>query len=84
MTARTVRDAVDRLAAEQGEKLGKVYHLKKTTGELLEAFGLKPSAPHHRHIKGLIEMHYPGTTAEVLGIGDGTSGFKLHIRIRSR
>ena len=84
VTARTVRNTVDQLAAEQGERQGKIYHLEKTTGELIEVFGLKPSAPHHRHIKGIIEMHYPGTTAEALGSGDGSSGFKLHIKIRSR
>jgi hypothetical protein len=84
VTANTVRETVDRLAVEDGEKRGKVYRLTKTTGELIEMFGLKPSAPHHRHIKGIVEMHYPGTIAEVLGRGDGSDGFKLHIKIWSR
>ena len=84
VTATKIRESVDRMAAEKGEKLNGVYRLSITTGELIELFGLKPSIPHHRHFMGVIQMHYPGTTAEALGRGDGAQGFKLHIRIRSR
>jgi hypothetical protein len=76
-------EKIDQLAVAKGEKHGKVYHLTVTTGELIEAFGLKPSLPHHRHIKGLVEMHYYGTTSELVGRGDGADGFRLHLRIRS-
>lgn len=84
VTAARVREAVDRMVAEKGEKLNGVYRLTITTGELIEVFGLKTSIPHHRHFMGVIQMHYPGTTAEPLGRGDGAQGFRLNIRIRSR
>lgn len=84
VTQKQVRETVDRLAVTQGECRDRVYHLDVTTGELIESFGLKPSAPHHRHIKGLVEVHYPGTIAEPVGRGDGSQGFKLHVRIRSK
>jgi hypothetical protein len=79
-----VLGTIDRLALKRGEKKGNFYYLTVTTGELLEAFDLKPSLPHHRHVKGLVEMNYHGTTAEGLGRGDGSDGFKLYIKIRSR
>ena len=81
---RTVLNTVDNLALERGEKQKGVYHVTVTTGELIEAFGLKPSIPHHRHIKSLVETHYSGTLAELVGRGDGANGFKLHIKIRSK
>ena len=80
----TVLATIDRLAAERGEKRGSVYHLTVTTEELMSEFGLKTSATHHRHLKGLVEMHYHGTTAEHIGRGDGSQGFTLHIRIWSK
>ena len=79
-----VTQVIDQMAVEKGEKRNGVYHLIVTTGELMEPLGLKPSVPHHRYIKGLVEMHYRGTTAETLGKGDGSQGFKLHIRIWSK
>ncbi len=81
---KTVLETIDLLAVGRGEKIGNTYHLMVTTGELIESFGLKPSITHHRYIKGIVGMHYSGTTAEALGRGDGSSGFKLHIRIRSK
>lgn len=75
---------IDQLALEKGEKRGSMYHLLITTGELMGPLELKPSIPHHRYIKGLVEMNYKGTTAELVGKGDGSQGFKLHIRIWSR
>ncbi len=84
VTAATIRETVDHMVAEKGKKLNGVYRLAITTGELIELFELQPSIPHHRHFMGIIQMHYPGTTAEALGRGDGAQGFKLHIRIRSR
>ena len=80
----TILETIYRLALERGEKHGSIYYVTVTTGELIAAFGLKPSLPHHRHIRGLVEMHYRGTTAEALGRGDGSGGFKLHIRIWSK
>ena len=84
VTRQTLLDTIDRLLATNGEKEGRVYHLTITTGELIELFGLKPSLPHHRHIQGLVKMHYPETSVGTLGRGDGSDGFKLHIRIWSK
>ena len=81
---KTVLETVDLLALEKGEKRGGYYRVVITTEELLKAFNLKPSLPHHRHIKALVELHYSGTTVEALGYGDGSSGFRLHIKIRSK
>ncbi len=84
VTRQALLETVDCLVVEKGEKKGNVYHLTITTGELIKAFGLKPSIPHHRHIQGLVKMHYQQTSIEVLGRGDGSEGFKLHIRIWSK
>ncbi len=81
---RTILETIDRLALERGKRQDSIYYLTVTTGELLDAFGLKPSIPHHNHIRGLVQMHYHGTTAEGLGRGDGSGGFKLHIKIWSK
>jgi hypothetical protein len=81
---KTVLETVDLLALEKGEKKNGYYRVKITTGELLKAFNLKPSTPHHRHIKAVVETHYSGTTAEAMGYGDGSSGFILHIKIWSK
>jgi hypothetical protein len=75
---------IDSLALEKGDKRKGVYHLEVTTIELMEPLGLKSSAAHHRYIKGLVEMNYKGTTAETIGRGDGSQGFKLHVRIWSK
>ncbi len=75
-------DIIDRLAVEKGIRKKKVYHLEITTGELMEPLGLKPSIPHHRHVKFLVEANYHGTTVESIGI-NGERGFKLHLRIWS-
>jgi hypothetical protein len=84
VTRQTLLETVDRLLVEKGEKRGNIYHLTITTGELITAFGLKPSTPHHRHIQGLVKMAYPQSSVEVLGRGDGSDGFKLHIKVWSR
>jgi len=84
VTSETVFQTINGLAIEQGNRQGHVYYLTITTGELMSAFSLKPSLPHHRYVKGLVEMHYPGTTAEVVGRGDGAQGFKLYIKIWSK
>ena len=75
---------MDQLLVERGEYRDKMYRLTVTTGELLKLLDLKPSTPHHRHVKGLVEMHYRGTIAEPIGAGDGANGFNLHIKIRSK
>jgi len=84
VNTKTVYQTLDRLMLERGEKRNNIYHLTITTNELMEEFGLKPSIPHHRYIKGLIEMHYHGTHAETIGKGDGSQGFRLHIKIWSK
>jgi hypothetical protein len=81
---KTILETVDLLALEKGEKSNGYYRVTVTTGELLKAFNLKPSLPHHRHIKAIVEMQYSGTTAKALGYGDGSSGFILNIKIRSK
>ena len=79
-----VFQTINTLAVEKGDRQGNVYHLTVTTEELMSMFNLKPSIPHHRYVKGLIEMHYPKTTVELVGREDGSQGFKLHIKIWSK
>lgn len=84
VSSKTVLGIIDRLVAERGEKKNGVYRLIITTHELMEAFGLKPSIPHHRYIKGIVEMHYHGTRSETIGKGDGSQGFRLSIKVWSK
>ena len=76
-------EIIDRLALERGEKNGHRYSVTVTTAELMSPLGLKPSVPHHRYVKGMVETHYPGTRVEPVGL-NGSGGFRLHIKIWSK
>jgi len=74
---------VDTMLLERGEKRDKHWCGTITTGEIIKELNKIDHTSHHRNIKTMVEMHYPGTRAEPIG-PNGAQGWKLYIRVRTR
>ena len=76
------RKTIDTLLLESGEKKGNYWCGTLTTGEIIAELNKIDERSHHRNIKSMVEMHYPGTRAESLGVS-GARGWKLYIKVRT-
>jgi len=74
--------SVDKLLLEKGEKKNGYWRATLTTGEIIKELNKIDHTSHHRNIKAMVEMHYPGTRAESIGV-NGAQGWKLYIRVRT-
>ena len=74
---------VDRMLVERGEQKNKHWCGVLTTGEIIQELNKVDHTSHHRNIKTMVEIHYPGTKAEPIGI-NGAQGWKLYIRVRTK
>ena len=76
------RETIDALLIRSGEKKGNHWCGMLTTGEIIAELNKIDETSHHRNIKAMVEMHYPGTRAESMGVS-GARGWKLYIKVRT-
>lgn len=76
-------ELVDNLLLEKGEQKGKYWCASVTSSEVIQTLNQVEQNATHRNIKVLVNMHYPDTRFEPIGI-NAASGWKFHIRIRTK
>jgi len=76
------RETIDTLLIRNGEKKGNHWCGTVTTGEIIAELNKVDETSHHRNIKAMVEIHYPGTRAESMGVS-GARGWKLYIKVRT-
>lgn len=82
MNLNPFRETVDKLLLEKGKKKGNYWHGILTTGDIIKELNKVNQTSHHRNIKTMVELHYPGTHAESIGV-NGARGWKLCIKVRT-
>jgi len=79
----TFVEMVDGLLLEKGEQKNKHWCATVTSAEILEALQKHKHNTTHRNAKALVDIHYPGTRFEPIGV-NGANGWKFHIRVRTK
>jgi hypothetical protein len=74
---------VNEMVVEYGERRGYYFLATLTSGQILKRLGAVISVPNHRNVKRTIEMNYPGTKIESIGI-NGSGGWTFHMKVRSK